>query len=331
MSADVVCMALGRVPPGAAPDAPGGASGGGDVGWSAGTHYLNIGLQNGVLLRALIDPVTGDLSDTRTRYLGSRPVKLFRVFVQGSEAVLAISSRSWLYYTYQSRFHLTPLSYGSLEFASGFLCLEGIVAISASTLRILSLEKLGTVFNQVTFPLQYTPRRLLLHESGQAVLIETEHNAFTEDSKQQKKRQIAQEMLEQAGADGDRSGDAQLVREMAAAFLSENLPEPVFGAPKPGAGMWASVIRVMRPLTGQTAQIIRLQQNEAALSICLCRFACNPMESYLLVGIVKDMTLAPRSVGGAVLRTYRVVGALERLDFLHETAVEDAPQAMCPF
>uniref|UniRef100_A0A1I8I1H7 CPSF_A domain-containing protein n=1 Tax=Macrostomum lignano TaxID=282301 RepID=A0A1I8I1H7_9PLAT len=334
MSADVVCMALGRVPPGAAPDAPGGASGGGDVGWSAGTHYLNIGLQNGVLLRALIDPVTGDLSDTRTRYLGSRPVKLFRVFVQGSEAVLAISSRSWLYYTYQSRFHLTPLSYGSLEFASGFSseqCLEGIVAISASTLRILSLEKLGTVFNQVTFPLQYTPRRLLLHESGQAVLIETEHNAFTEDSKQQKKRQIAQEMLEQAGADGDRSGDAQLVREMAAAFLSENLPEPVFGAPKPGAGMWASVIRVMRPLTGQTAQIIRLQQNEAALSICLCRFACNPMESYLLVGIVKDMTLAPRSVGGAVLRTYRVVGALERLDFLHETAVEDAPQAMCPF
>uniref|UniRef100_A0A1I8G522 CPSF_A domain-containing protein n=1 Tax=Macrostomum lignano TaxID=282301 RepID=A0A1I8G522_9PLAT len=364
MSADVVCMALGRVPPGeqrcrflavglsdntvrivsldpadclaplslqALPAPP---DGGGDVGWSAGTHYLNIGLQNGVLLRALIDPVTGDLSDTRTRYLGSRPVKLFRVFVQGSEAVLAISSRSWLYYTYQSRFHLTPLSYGSLEFASGFSseqCLEGIVAISASTLRILSLEKLGTVFNQVTFPLQYTPRRLLLHESGQAVLIETEHNAFTEDSKQQKKRQIAQEMLEQAGADGDRSGDAQLVREMAAAFLSENLPEPVFGAPKPGAGMWASVIRVMRPLTGQTAQIIRLQQNEAALSICLCRFACNPMESYLLVGIVKDMTLAPRSVGGAVLRTYRVVGALERLDFLHETAVEDAPQAMCPF
>uniref|UniRef100_A0A1I8G4E5 Splicing factor 3B subunit 3 n=1 Tax=Macrostomum lignano TaxID=282301 RepID=A0A1I8G4E5_9PLAT len=366
MSADVVCMALGRVPPGEqrcrflavglsdntvrivsldpadclaplslqALPAPPESLGGGDVGWSAGTHYLNIGLQNGVLLRALIDPVTGDLSDTRTRYLGSRPVKLFRVFVQGSEAVLAISSRSWLYYTYQSRFHLTPLSYGSLEFASGFSseqCLEGIVAISASTLRILSLEKLGTVFNQVTFPLQYTPRRLLLHESGQAVLIETEHNAFTEDSKQQKKRQIAQEMLEQAGADGDRSGDAQLVREMAAAFLSENLPEPVFGAPKPGAGMWASVIRVMRPLTGQTAQIIRLQQNEAALSICLCRFACNPMESYLLVGIVKDMTLAPRSVGGAVLRTYRVVGALERLDFLHETAVEDAPQAMCPF
>lgn len=34
-----------------------------------------------------MDPVTGDLSDTRTRYLGSRPVKLFRVRMQGQEAV----------------------------------------------------------------------------------------------------------------------------------------------------------------------------------------------------------------------------------------------------
>lgn len=43
--------------------------------------------QNGVLLRTVLDPVTGDLSDTRTRYLGSRPVKLFRVRMQGQEAV----------------------------------------------------------------------------------------------------------------------------------------------------------------------------------------------------------------------------------------------------
>ena len=35
----------------------------------------------------MLDTVTGDLSDTRTRYLGSRPVKLFRISMQGSEAV----------------------------------------------------------------------------------------------------------------------------------------------------------------------------------------------------------------------------------------------------
>jgi len=49
-----------------------------------------------------------------------------------------MSSRSWLSYTYQSRFHLTPLSYETLEYASGFAseqCPEGIVAISTNTLR----------------------------------------------------------------------------------------------------------------------------------------------------------------------------------------------------
>lgn len=61
--------------------------GGGDEEGGRGTLYLNIGLTNGVLLRTVLDPVTGDLSDTRTRYLGSRPVKLFRIKMQGNQAV----------------------------------------------------------------------------------------------------------------------------------------------------------------------------------------------------------------------------------------------------
>ena len=39
---------------------------------------------------------------------------------QGGEAVLAMSSRTWITYYYQNRFHLTPLSYESLEYAAGF-------------------------------------------------------------------------------------------------------------------------------------------------------------------------------------------------------------------
>ncbi|XP_059939283.1 splicing factor 3B subunit 3 isoform X2 [Mesoplodon densirostris] len=171
---------------------------------SIGFLYLNIGLQNGVLLRTVLDPVTGDLSDTRTRYLGSRPVKLFRVRMQGQEAVLAMSSRSWLSYSYQSRFHLTPLSYETLEFASGFAseqCPEGIVAISTNTLRILALEKLGAVFNQVAFPLQYTPRKFVIHpESNNLIIIETDHNAYTEATKAQRKQQMAETPVEEVPA-----------------------------------------------------------------------------------------------------------------------------------
>ena len=110
--------------------------------------------------------------------------------------MLALSSRSWLSYTYQSRFHLTPLSYDALEFASSFSseqCPEGIVAISTNTLRILGLEKLGAVFNQVAMPLQYTPRKFVIHPTNKSlVIIETDHNALTEKTKVEQKRQIAE-------------------------------------------------------------------------------------------------------------------------------------------
>ncbi|KAK2841929.1 hypothetical protein Q5P01_012129 [Channa striata] len=293
-----------------------------------GFLYLNIGLQNGVLLRTVLDPVTGDLSDTRTRYLGSRPVKLFRVRMQGQEAVLAMSSRSWLSYSYQSRFHLTPLSYETLEYASGFAseqCPEGIVAISTNTLRILALEKLGAVFNQVAFPLQYTPRKFVIHaETNNLILIETDHNAYTEATKAQRKQQMAEEMVEAAGED-----ERELAAEMAAGFLNENLPEAIFGAPKAGAGQWASLVRLVNPIQGSTLDQVQLEQNEAAFSVAVCRFTNTGDDWYVLVGVARDMILNPRSVGGGFIYTYRLISGGEKLEFVHKTPVEDKLLRKC--
>uniref|UniRef100_A0A8C8CPF3 Splicing factor 3B subunit 3 n=1 Tax=Oncorhynchus tshawytscha TaxID=74940 RepID=A0A8C8CPF3_ONCTS len=325
MSADVVCMSLANVPPG-----------------EQRSRFLAVGLvdntvriisldpSNGVLLRTVLDPVTGDLSDTRTRYLGSRPVKLFRVRMQGQEAVLAMSSRSWLSYSYQSRFHLTPLSYETLEYASGFAseqCPEGIVAISTNTLRILALEKLGAVFNQVAFPLQYTPRKFVIHpETNNLILIETDHNAYTEATKAQRKQQMAEEMVEAAGED-----ERELAAEMAAAFLNENLPEAIFGAPKAGSGQWASLVRLVNPIQGTTLDLVQLEQNEAAFSVTVCRFASGGDDWYVLVGVARDMILNPRSVGGGFIYTYRLGGGGDKLEFMHKTPVEDVPLAIAPF
>src|SRR6202000_205318 len=38
------------------------------------TMFVNIGLQNGVLLRTVLDPVSGHVTDTRTRYGGGYPI-----------------------------------------------------------------------------------------------------------------------------------------------------------------------------------------------------------------------------------------------------------------
>jgi splicing factor 3B subunit 3 len=104
------------------------------------TLYLHIGLHSGVYLRTVLDEVTGELSDTRTRFLGSKAVKLFQVSVKGQAAVLALSSRPWLGYsdTQTKGFMLTPLDYVGLEWGWNFSseqCVEGMVGIQGQNLR----------------------------------------------------------------------------------------------------------------------------------------------------------------------------------------------------
>lgn len=66
-------------------------------------------------------------------------------------------------------------------------------------------------------------------------------------------------MIEVAGED-----EKELASEMAAAFMSENLPEATFGSARAGSAMWASVVRLVNALDGTTLQAIPLDQNEAA-------------------------------------------------------------------
>ena len=71
---------------------------------------------------------------------------------------------------------------------------------------------------------------------------------------------IMQEMKDAAGPD-----EQELAQEMADAFLNEDLPDSVFGAPKAGPGMWASIVRIMDPVEGKTYFYYRFPQNEAAM------------------------------------------------------------------
>ena len=125
------------------------------------TMFVNIGLQNGVLLRTVLDPLNGQLTDTRTRYcisfhhpnkavlnaffsfLGTKPVKLIRVQIQKNPAILGLSSRSWLNYTYQNLMHFTPLIYDNLDFAWSFsaeLSPEGLIGIAGNVLRCVAFQ-----------------------------------------------------------------------------------------------------------------------------------------------------------------------------------------------
>jgi splicing factor 3B subunit 3 len=46
---------------------------------------------------------------------------------------------------------------------------------------------------QVSFPVDYTPRKFVIHhESAHLIITETEHNAYTEDTKKQRRIQMAE-------------------------------------------------------------------------------------------------------------------------------------------
>ena len=121
------------------------------------------------------------------------------------------------------------------------------------------------------------------------------------------------------------------VAELANAFINEDLPESIFGAPKAGMDTWASLIRVLNPNNGKTMDRIALEQDEAAVSLALCRFNTDQDGYYVLVGVAKRLRLSDRQHQGCEVQTYRFDSDLEHLVLVHKTVVEDVPRAIAPF
>ncbi|KAK3816058.1 MAG: putative spliceosomal protein sap [Benniella sp.] len=263
------------------------------------TLYLNIGLQNGVLLRTVLDQTSGQLSDTRTRFLGERGVKLFELNMAGNPAVLALSSRQWLSYQLQPRI---------LE--SALQCLEGVVAIAGNELKIFTIEKFGQVFNETAVPLTYTPRRFVVNPVHKSIaIIETDHQTFSPSAKKKK--------LEKLGFKDEAEEDG--------------LDPTVFGHTRSEPGKWASLVRILNPSTGETTFKLDLEHNEAAFSLAVLNFAVDAGELFLAVGTASDLTLAPKSLASGFIHIYKFVNDGLGPEFVHKTAVEDVPHALLHF
>ncbi|KAG6375479.1 CPSF A subunit region-domain-containing protein [Boletus reticuloceps] len=208
------------------------------------TMFVNIGLQNGVLLRTVLDPLNGQLTDTRTRFLGTRPIKLIRVQIQKNSAILALSSRSWINYTHQNLMHFTPLIFENLDYAWSFsaeLSPEGLIGITGSVLRSSktlsrSRTRLASLY--------------LIQRTATFYLIEGDHRVMGEEAINKRLQQ-----LNQAGKMVD-----QEMLELSA---------DTFGRCKAPAGTWASAIRIIDPVEAKTVALIHLDNNEAAFSLAV--------------------------------------------------------------
>ena len=210
------------------------------------------------------------------------------------------------------------MSYEPLQSASSFTseqCLEGIVAISGNTLRILALERLDQIFNQQHIPLDYTPRRLTHHEpSGKLLMIETDHNAY--DPKKVA-TQFKPPVVDSMQTDDDDEEDA---------------PIPVKTVPVPAAvPSWGSQLRVFDPIQGTSSTVLPFEPNEAAVSLTTCVFHDRGGEVFILVGTVKKQQLHKASTfEEANIHVYRLIDG-DKLVLVHSTVLDGIPYVMCPF
>lgn len=276
--------------------------------------YLHVGLNNGVLLKTAVDPITGTLTDTRTRFLGTKGVKLFKVQVLQQPALLALSSRPWISYHYLGRDYMTPLTYEGLDFASSFcsgICNEGLVGVNSNpqghTLRILTIEKLGEIFNQTIVPLRYSPRKLLINPANRTLItIESDHRVYGETAKNAFKAELAKENPEIA-----------------------ELNEQQVGVPKLHAGAWGSCVRIIEPVKLETLEVVEFD-NQCALSVLVSTF--DEVEGdILLVGTARNYVPKPKSFSECYIHAYAFVDGGRRLEYLHSTQVEDLPYSLCAY
>jgi splicing factor 3B subunit 3 len=103
------------------------------------SQFLHIGLRSGVYIRSVLDEMTGDIGDTRRRFLGPEPIKFAKVTVAGEPAIIAMTSRPWLGYTHPRTgvLQLTPLNYIPFKSAWNFdgSQFKGIICVSGNELR----------------------------------------------------------------------------------------------------------------------------------------------------------------------------------------------------
>ncbi|VTZ71192.1 splicing factor 3B subunit 3, putative [Plasmodium chabaudi chabaudi] len=305
--------------------------------------YLNIGLNTGVLLRSVIDPICGTLSNHYSKYLGAKSVKICHVQVNKNPALLVLSEKTYLCYVYQGKYIYSPLNYDVLEYASSFYseqCSDGYVAISGNSLRIFRFYRLGEVFSQNILPLTFTPRKIvplpfpsLFYDNDTSLeitrikniqmlaVIEADHNAYDENTQREIQKALRDIKLE------GKEGEEDDVPQDEPDNEEEELLYDRIGTPKAGAGKWGSCIKIINPINLQVIDKVSLELEEAALSVCACELEALHC---LIVGTTTNMTLKNRNVPSASLRVY-TYDINYKLNLLHITPIEDQPYCFCPF
>ncbi|GJQ10955.1 hypothetical protein GpartN1_g2746.t1 [Galdieria partita] len=303
---------------------------------------LLIGSHSGIYIRALVDPITGALSEQQSRLVGTRPVGLQRIDIQGKPVALVVSSRSYLIYLDNHLLLQTlPIGYDWIfDHVVGFCseqCPDGVIACCSSSLCILSFEEdrdlfqTSHLFHSDTQPSLYTPRRL----------VDMEDISITSMTNDTRNRILTLE------------GDQQIMTNPEDIMSRSALLRQI-GYPLGSIGSWSCAVQqiTFKILSSKEDSVDSFWQQKCALynsetkeyisSICCIRFSNDSEHLYLCVGVVMDYALQvthpskksptkdnmdihresivfPRSE----VRVYQWNEVQQQWDYIHTTPVQD--------
>ncbi|KAF2197785.1 hypothetical protein GQ43DRAFT_483846 [Delitschia confertaspora ATCC 74209] len=312
--------------------------------------YLHVGLSSGVYIRTAMDEVTGELSETRRRFLGTSPIKFAKVLAGGDPAILALTSRPWLGYTdpQNSSLALTPLNYISFDSAWTFESeqFKGIICVRGEDLRIFTFDDLSSKLHHESIELQYTPHKFVGHpEQALYYVIEKDFNVMDPATRKMFEKEAVEVAVE---ATKDKDGDSAMVVEMDGEQNGGATANPdgeanaddeiitlaarkYYGYPRM-AGRWSSCIQIVDPVIEKAVvHSIELEKNRCALSVATVVFESHPEETFLAVGWARDFIPSPIYYKSAGVYLYKLQDNGRKLEFYHKTKLTAPPTAMLAF
>ncbi|KAK5116447.1 hypothetical protein LTR62_007995 [Meristemomyces frigidus] len=302
---------------------------------ASGTNvsYVHIGLASGLYLRAVIDDVTGELGEVRTKFLGARPTRLFPVEVEGQQGIVACSSRPWLGYNHPNSglYTLTPLVTDGAPFVAAcpFVTeqVSGLCAVQGDSLLIFSLPNIDGRLASQEVALRYTPRNMSRNLWYPIwYVVEADGNTLSQGTKKGLLTAGAAKADENENMNGIEASE----QDEDALALEKHLG---YSRAK---GHWASCIQAIDPLTERkVTATIELEENEAALCCAVVNFESKKEELFLAVGTGQHMTPGSKLPGAekpkGFVHMYRLTNDGKKMELVHRTQFAYPIYAVTPF
>ncbi|ONH67726.1 Pre-mRNA-splicing factor rse1 [Cyberlindnera fabianii] len=195
-----------------------------------GELCVNLGLDNGVFARTKLD-ASGQLYETRTKYLGSKPVLLSKCMKNGENVVLAFSNKTWAISDFNtlkiSSVLVPPLNSGTMFNSDD--CTDGVVGVYKRKLVIFTIDDYANDISLNSLELKSTPKRLTQHgdhlfisDSGKTSHIE-KFNTDTNDMDAQIDLAENQKIITTAVVNFESKGESYVLCSVATNYQSSGV------------------------------------------------------------------------------------------------------------